>query len=328
MADALARARTWTRVPYLNVALFVATVLSTLRAGASQSSFRLPIVGGGALAQAVAQAGAMVAAGLPFAAALIGILLCHEMGHYLLARAYRVDSTLPFFIPVPIGPVGTFGAVIRIRSALPSKRATLDIGAAGPFAGFAVAVPLYAWGLAHSEVRAVGDAVLETTNTGALAMVRALVRYLSTHEAAPVSGYQHFGDSLVTWAVQRLVVGRLPPGTDVFLHPVAYAAWFGFFVTALNLIPIGQLDGGHVTYALLGRRGARAFSRIVSWGLLLAGLFLCWNWLLWWAVTRFLVGDGHPPALDEAPLGPGRRVFALASLLLFAATFIPVPISL
>src|SRR6266542_4411698 len=94
------------------------------------------------------------------------------MGHYLLARAYRVDSTLPFFIPVPVGPIGTFGAVIRIRSALPSRRATLDIGAAGPFAGFLVALPLLAWGIAHSEVRAVGDVVLERANTGAVAIVR------------------------------------------------------------------------------------------------------------------------------------------------------------
>jgi membrane-associated protease RseP (regulator of RpoE activity) len=323
MPQALARARTWTRIPYLNLVLFFATVLTTLVAGAQQSALRLPATGGG-LASVLAAAGAIAVAGLPFATALIGILLCHEMGHYLLARAHRVDSTLPFFIPVPVGPIGTFGAIIRIRSALPSRRATLDIGAAGPFAGFLVALPLLAWGIAHSEVRAVGDVVLERANTGAIAIVRGWLA--SDHPG--LSGMQSFGDSFVTWGVQRLVLGKLPPGTDVFLHPVAFAAWIGLFVTTLNLIPLGQLDGGHVTYALLGRRRARAFSRVVSWGLLLAGLFLCWNWLLWWGVTRFLVGYDHPPALEELPLDKGRQALALLALLLFAATFIPVPVSL
>jgi membrane-associated protease RseP (regulator of RpoE activity) len=214
--------------------------------------------------------------------------------------------------------------VIRIRSALPSRRATLDIGAAGPFAGFVVALPLLAWGIAHSEVRAAGDAVLETSNVGAVALVR---DWLSD-EHVLVTGVQAFGDSVVTWGAQRLVLGKLPPGTYVFPHPVAFAAWIGLFITTLNLIPLGQLDGGHVTYALLGRRRARTFSRLVSWGLLLAGLFLCWTWLLWWAVTRFLVGFGHSPALEDTPLDPGRRVLAVLALLLFAATFIPVPVSL
>ncbi len=316
-------ARTLPRIPILNVGLFVATVLTTMLAGASQTALRLP-AGAGGLGSALAGAGAIAVAGLPFAASLIGILLCHEMGHYLLARSHRVDSTLPFFIPVPVGPIGTFGAIIRIRSALPSRRATLDIGAAGPFAGLVVALPLLAWGIAHSEVRPVGDVVLERVNTGAIAIVRGWL----AGDHVVMSGVQSFGDSLLTWGVQRLVLGKLPPGTDVFLHPVAFAAWIGLFVTTLNLIPLGQLDGGHVTYALFGRRRARAFSRLVSWGLLLAGLFLCWNWLLWWAVTRFLVGYDHPPALEEAPLDPTRRALAVLALVLFAATFIPVPVSL
>ena len=324
MPAALARTRTWTRIPYLNLGLFLATVLTTLVAGASQSAMHLPAARGGGLASALAAAGAIALAGLPFATSLIGILLSHEMGHYLLARSHRVDSTLPFFIPMPLGPVGTFGAVIRIRSVLPSRRATLDIGAAGPFAGVLVALPLLAWGIAHSEVRAVGDAMLETSNLGAIALLRAWL----SNDHVLVTGMQAFGDSVVTWGVQRLVLGKLPPGTDVFLHPVAFAAWIGLFITTLNLIPLGQLDGGHVTYALLGRRRARAFSRLVSWGLLLAGLFLCWSWLLWWAVTRFLVGFSHPPALEETPLDPGRRALAVLALLLFAATFIPVPVSL
>jgi membrane-associated protease RseP (regulator of RpoE activity) len=325
MAEALARARTLQqRIPYLNVSLFLATIVTTLVAGAHGTPYRVD-AGTGLLAEVLGRAATIAVAGLPFATALIGILLCHEMGHYLLARAWRVDSTLPFFIPVPIGPVGTFGAVIRIRSQLPSRKATLDIGAAGPFAGFLVALPLLAWGLRHSEVHPVGDVVLETPRVGLYQLVHAWV----SGERAIVGGVQHFGDSFVTWAVQRLVVGPLPPGHDVFLHPVAFAAWIGLFVTTLNLIPIGQLDGGHVTYALFGRKGARLFSRAVSLGLLAAGVFLSWNWALWWVVTRFMVGYDHPPAIEEeAPLTPGRKVLAVLALLLFAGTFIPVPVSL
>ncbi len=312
------------RGPLTNVLLFAATWATTLVAGAQATSlFARP--GGGLLSRIAADPGAVALAGLPFAASIIGILLCHEMGHYLLARGYGVDSTLPFFIPMPVGPVGTFGAVIRIRSAMPSRRAVLDIGAAGPFAGFAVALPLLAWGIAHSEVRAMGDALLTPSNYGS---PFALARALLAGEPLQGSGVQLFGDSFVTWGVQRLILGKLAAGTDVILHPVAFAAWIGLFVTTLNLLPIGQLDGGHVTYALLGHRRARAFSRWSSRGLLACGLFLSWNWLLWWAVTRFLVGFGHPPAVVEQPLGPGRKAFAIASLLLFAATFIPVPVAM
>ncbi len=302
------------RFPYLNAALFAATAASTLWSGAQLGD--LPAAGG-PLAR-------VVLGGLPFAAAILGILVCHEMGHYLMGKAYGVDATLPFFIPVPFG-FGTFGAVIRIRSPMPSRRAVIDIGAAGPIAGFVVALPLLAWGLAHSDVRAVGEAAGAVSNVGSpWALVRALWRHEALHGGG---GLQLMGDSLVSWGMARLVVGRIPPGFDVFLHPVALAAWLGLFVTTLNLIPLGQLDGGHVTYALLGRDGARRLSRLVSLGLLGFGLFASWNWLLWWAITRYGVGLRHPPALEEEPLGPGRKALAAVSLLLFLATFIPVPVS-
>lgn len=316
MPGALASARP-RRVPVLNLVLFVATVATTLLAGASQAPF----------APGEVTLPRFLAAGLPFAASLIGILLCHEMGHYLMARAYGVDSTLPFFIPVPFGGIGTFGAVIRIRSAMPSRRAVLDIGAAGPIAGFLVALPLLVWGLAHSEVRAVGEAAMgAASNAGSpFALLKALVRREPIHAGAGT--IQLMGDSIVTWVAAKIAVGPLPPGYDVFLHPVAFAAWLGLFVTTLNLVPIGQLDGGHVLYALFGRRGAFAASRLVSAGLLLCGFFVSWNWLVWWLLTRIVVGLRHPPAVMEEPLSPGRRIVAVLSLLLFAVTFIPVPIS-
>jgi len=322
MVDALVRVAA--RIPYLNLALFFATVLTTLWAGAQ--AVDIPPASGSSLASVGAEALSVVIAGLPFAASLIAILLCHEMGHYLLARAYGVEATLPFFIPVPAGPVGTLGAIIRIRSRMPNRRAVVDIGAAGPLAGFAVALPLLAWGLAHSKVRQVGDAFGPSPlGMSAVAWLNARIKT----GAFPDAGRrQIYGESLITLAVRRLVLGPLPSGSEVVAHPVALAAWFGLFVTALNLFPVGQLDGGHVTYALFGRRGARLFSRCVSWGLLFCGLFLAFSWLLWWAVARFVVRVDHPPAADETPLGPGRKVLALVALLLFAATFIPVPVSL
>ncbi len=304
------------RFPVVNVVLFLATVGTTLLSGASME----PLPAAGLTWRSV------VLAGLPFSAALIGILLSHEMGHYLMARAYGVDSTLPFFIPGPPLPlgVGTFGAVIRIRSQMPSRRAVLDIGAAGPIAGFVVALPLLAWGLSHSAVRPIGDLAASSNTTSLYAIVRALLR------GQPIgggSGVQFMGDSAITWLMSRQLVGPVPPGYDVFLHPVAFAAWIGLLVTTLNLIPLGQLDGGHVGYALLGSRGAHGLSRLVSVGLFLCGVFFAWSWLVWWLLTRFIVGLRHPPAMMEEPLDPGRRLVALLSFAIFALTFIPVPIS-
>lgn len=282
------------RFPWVNAALFLATAATTLVAG-----------------------------GAAFSAAILGILLSHELGHYLMGRAHGVSSTLPYFVPGP-PPVGTFGAVIRIRSLMPSRRAVLDIGAAGPVAGFVAAVPLLAWGLLHSEIRPFPDPSF--VNTGSIVdMARALWRGEELRWSG--AGALYFGDSLVTWAVQRLTVGPLPPGHDVAAHPVAVAAIFGLLVTALNLFPLGQLDGGHVIYAWLGRERALAVSRAVSWTLLALGVLVSLNWLAWWLVTR-AVGLRHPPAVSEEPLDPPRRLLALASLALFAATFAPVPIRL
>jgi membrane-associated protease RseP (regulator of RpoE activity) len=318
-AESQAEARPRLRIPLLNVALFLATIATTLEAGASL----FPSAAAGTPWQAVAS-------GIPYTAALLSILLCHEMGHYVAARAYGVDSTLPFFIPIPYVGIGTLGAVIRIRSAMPSRRAVLDIGAAGPIAGFVVAVPLLLWGMAHSQVIFVGSA--QGGHTESLldlvqALWQALSAWLHGTPGSPAGLVRiDLGDSLLTWGAARLVKGPIPAGHELVLHPVATAAWFGLFVTTLNLIPIGQLDGGHVTYALLGQRWAQLLSRFVAVALLLLGLFLSVNWFFWWLLTRFLVGSRHPPALDEAPLDWSRRVLALAALVLLAITFVPVPL--
>jgi membrane-associated protease RseP (regulator of RpoE activity) len=300
----------WRRWPWLNLGLFLATVATTLVAGAGLAG---PEVAPEPLA--------IARAGWPYAAALIAILGAHEMGHFLLARWHRVDATWPYFIPVPFG-VGTFGAVMRMRSIPRSRRAVLDIGVAGPLAGLAVALPLLVWGLAHSTVIAT-DGLTRTSLDSPWLLFQAWRE--GRLPGAGGGAMQWMGDSLVTWGAQRLVWGELPAGQDLALHPVAFAAWLGLLVTTLNLVPIGQLDGGHLTYALLGRERAARLSRLVSWALLGCGLLLSWNWLVWWFLTRAVVGVHHPPAWDEQPLDPRRAAIAVVGLVLFLLTFVPVP---
>lgn len=247
--------------------------------------------------------------GLPFAGTLLTILLFHEFGHYLFARRHRVEASLPFFIPIPFFFIGTMGAVIGMTPRIRSRNQLLDIGAAGPLAGLAVALPALVWGLAHSPV-----------------------------EALPETGsYTQEGVSLLYFAAKRLVHGEIPAGMDVMLHPVAFAAWVGLFMTALNLLPIGQLDGGHITFALLSRRHA-LISRLMHGALFLSLpiLFLLQlgaapSWpvfgLLIWVLMRDF-GPRHPPVMDEAvPLSPGRAAIAVLCLALFVLLIPPVPLA-
>lgn len=311
------------RFPTLQVVLFATTVLTTVTVGIALSPQAEGL--GSASGDLMALLPGALVEGLRFSAALLGILLVHELGHLVTARRHGVDATWPYFIPAPFG-VGTLGAVIRIRSPIPTRRAALDIGASGPLAGFAVAIPILLWGLAHSEVQAgVGGA--QPFAPAPAAMLWRLVHGLPA--LPPESAMLFFGDSLALQFAQRLVFGDLPAGTEVLIHPVGFAAWVGLLVTTLNLIPVGQLDGGHVAYALLGRRGARTVARVASWALLAAGLFLSWSWLVWWALTRFAVGLGHPPTVVQEPRLDGtRRLVALASLAVLVLTFVPVPVSL
>jgi len=267
----------------------------------------------------------LLRSGAPYSASLMAILLCHEFGHYFAARLHGVDASLPFFIPLPLPPFGTMGALIRIRSRLPSFRAVLDIGAAGPIAGFVGAVPLLVWGTAHSQVvHGVPAHGSHPAWQSAFTLLTALVHH-SFRPLADPGQTTIFGDSLLTWAVVRLFHGPLPAGSDILLHPVAFAGWVGCLVTAMNLTPIGQLDGGHIVYALFGKWGNLA-SRLFSHALLGVGLFASWNWLVWWAVVRLLVGVGHPKPVELGPIDGRRKAVALVSLVILVLTFVPRPV--
>jgi membrane-associated protease RseP (regulator of RpoE activity) len=228
---------------------------------------------------------------------LISILMAHEMGHYLACRYYQVDATLPYFLPFPaISLAGTLGAFIRIRGPIPHRRALFDIGIAGPLAGFVLCVPVLVLG----------------------------VREASVLPLDPEAGGIFLGEPLFFKGVVWLLKGATPDNMTLTLGPLGLAAWFGLFVTALNLIPIGQLDGGHVTYALF-REQAALVSRIGSW-VCVALIYFGPNWIIWSLLLR-LLGRRHPPTLDDAaPLGRARVVIGAVGLIVFIGCFVPNPI--
>lgn len=261
--------------------------------------------------------------GLPYSLSIMSILLTHEMGHYVLARRHGVHASLPYFIPIPLPPVGTMGAVIRMEGRVESRNALTDIGASGPLAGLIVAIPVLLYGLHLSEVR-------------------------------PISGGFLEGGSLLYHGAKLLMKGQLLPGggLDVFLDPVAWAGWVGLLVTMLNLMPIGQLDGGHIAFAYFGARHNRSSAWLHRGLLLLAvggsaftvwelsgkvglerALALGWSaglsWLIWWILLRFMKrasgGEYHPP-VGEGTLSSGRRGLCVAMLVLFFFLLVPIPL--
>jgi membrane-associated protease RseP (regulator of RpoE activity) len=254
---------------------------------------------------------------------LLGILLVHELGHYVASRIHRVPASPPYFLPLPfVSLFGTLGALITMNDRIRSRKALLDIGAAGPIAGMIVAIPVLCIGLS-----------------------------MSTVQPRSLPPYTQEGQSILYWLLKRAVLGPIPADHDVFLHPMAFAGWGGFFLTMINLLPWGQLDGGHIAYALLGERQ----HRIATWvrrGLLLAftynlyalvlpvvlhrsqqGLGMAIGnsmfWLVWYGITGAMArfaGADHPP-FEPAPLDLGRKLIAVACLVLFVLLFLPTPLA-
>ena len=289
--SAVSARRSEVSVFYLPLGLFVVTVFTTLWAGAYQVNTESV---SGAWDLLVRYPGSLLN-GWPFAATLLGILVTHEFGHFYLSRLHRVPASLPLFIPGPPQFIGTFGAVIQMRSPIMNRRALFDIGVAGPIAGFIVALPALIIGLSHSTVE----------------------------PRMGLYGLQ-LGEPLLLQFFAWIMFGPIPDTYDIVLHPIAFAAWFGFFITALNLIPIGQLDGGHVAYALFGPR-QRTLALTTIPVLLVLGL---WGWPGWilWAVLAGLVGISHPPVIDQGTeLGRGRLWVGWGSLAIFLVSFSPVP---
>jgi len=239
--------------------------------------------------------------GLWYSASILAILGAHEFGHYFACRYYGVDASLPYFLPAPLPLTGTLGAFIRIRQVIPTKRELFDIGIAGPIAGFVVAVPVLLLGMSLSRVTAL---------------------------PADTRGFVELGEPLLFRGAAWLFWGTPPEGYSINMHPMAFAAWFGLLATALNLFPIGQLDGGHISYAVLGRK-----STVVTLGTLagLIGLtFVSTSWLVWTVLTVVMLlafGPRHPRTFDEEiPLDRGRLWLAGFALIMFILCFTPAPI--
>lgn len=240
---------------------------------------------------------ATLLAGLPFSITLLAILLAHEMGHYVACRFYRIDASLPYFLPAPT-LIGTFGAFIRIRAPIYSRRQLFDIGIAGPLAGFALIIPALGIGLANSKISA----------------------------GIAAQGDLQFGTPALLWAAARIVFGDVALG-DLYLHPVARAAWVGLLATALNLLPIGQLDGGHILYSLWSAKH-KLLSRVFALVLAVVGLAFGWFGWIAWAGFFFFVGLRHPPIVDETPVGEGRLRLAVLAAVILVVSFTPVPVLL
>jgi len=274
---------------YRAILLFALTVLSMLFAGAPPQAadlhwlLRHPL------------------SGLPFAAGLLGILVTHELAHYFMARRLGVAASLPYFIPMPLSPFGTMGAIIRTRAPMRNRRQMLAIGAAGPLAGLAVAVPVLILGLMRSQVQPIP-------------MQEGLVME---------------GNSLLYAALKFLVFGQFLPrnGYDVFLHPLAFAGWAGLLVTMLNLIPAGQLDGGHIAYALFGKN-ARWLNRLAVIATMALGVVYGYSGWLIWAAILLLLGQRNAVPLDDiTPLTPRQQLLAVGMLVIFVLLFTPVPLT-
>ena len=285
---------------WLHVLLFALTIASTTLVGANQYlSFLDDFRRTAGLPMPFAS---LLVRGLWYSGTILAILGCHELGHYFACRYYDVDASLPFFIPVPFLLTGTMGAFIRIREQIPSKRMLFDIGIAGPIAGFVVAVPALFIGLAMSHVARL---------------------------PADQGGMLELGEPLLFKFASWLIWGTQPAGFSLNMHPMAFAAWFGMLATALNLFPIGQLDGGHVSYSVLGPRWSTyvTFTMVaVAFGLSV----FAYSWVVWTGMLvmmLFLFGPRHPRVFDEEmPLGRGRLLLAVFAVVMFVLCFTPAPI--
>ena len=267
----------------LAIVLFAATLVTTMWAGALHQGVNLW------------QDPTRFAVGLPYSLALMAILLVHELGHYVAGRLHGIKVTLPYFIPIPMG-LGTFGAFIQIRGAIPDRRKLFDVGAAGPLAGLVIALPALYFGLKGASVASSGTGVSLSSSV------------------------------ILTWLYSLSNTGPVNPEHLVLLSPLGFAGWLGLLVTALNLIPVGQLDGGHIAYALLGRRHAETLGWVAFFLLLTLGIFYWSGWLTWAILIFFLAGVKHEPALNElTALGWRRRLVGAFAFVLLFLIMAPVP---
>jgi membrane-associated protease RseP (regulator of RpoE activity) len=298
-----------------NLILFALTVFSVMLAGVAVPA-ELCNDSTGALLYMFKN----ILTGWPFALSMLGILLTHELGHYFISRHHKTPATLPYFIPFPLSPLGTLGAAILMRGTPKNKRVLFDIGVAGPLAGLIVALPVLFFGLSLSTVKPIALSACGVSLEGN-SLLYLFAKYVTFGQLLPAPVEPQ---GILYW-LKYFFTGQPIPvgGLDVFIHPVAFAGWVGILVTALNLIPAGTLDGGHVVYALFGDKAKKAFPFIIGL-LVVLGIFWSGWWL--WAVLLFWLGRVNAEPLDQiTTLDPTRRLVALAIIIIFVLVFMPVP---
>jgi len=295
--------RRWFNSPVFHGLLFLLTVLTTLNVGAHIAlnykrnfpAFDWDI--SWAFFTHILHNPTMLKLGIPFSLTLLAILLAHEMGHYFTCRYYGIQASYPYFIPAPT-LIGTLGAFIRIRTPTTTRRALFDVGISGPLAGFMVAIPALVMAILNSKAEALVN----------------------------LSGTIRLGNPLSVILLSKILRPGLNPA-NISLHPIGCAAWVGLFATALNLLPVGQLDGGHILYAVLGERH-RTVSRVLFLALVPLGAF-CWAGWMVWAVILLAVGLRHPVVMiPSEPLDKARKALVLVAGLIFLLTFVPTPFSI
>jgi Zn-dependent protease len=311
--------------PWINVLLFIITGISVVFAG-TLFEYQGPLSTN--LSEVLPHLLPTLYRGMAFAASLLAILLAHEFGHYLAARYHGSAVTLPYFIPFPFSPFGTMGAFIQLKEPPKNKRILLDIGLAGPLAGLVIAIPLLFLGLYLSQIDRLplflpqGQSISLEGNS----LLYLMMKFIVFGEWLP-SPSSFAGLNPIIYWLRYFFTGQPVPfgATDVLLHPVAWAGWAGLLITALNLIPAGQLDGGHLLYALFGKR-----SRVVLPFILVALIILGTVWSGWWlwAFLIFLLGRAHAEPLDQiTPLDSKRKALAIFGLVVFVLVFTPIPLS-
>jgi membrane-associated protease RseP (regulator of RpoE activity) len=302
-----------------NVLFFFLTVISVTFTGAIFSTGAIPITPIGWLN--------LMVSGLPFAIALMTILVCHEFGHYLVGRYHKTAVTMPFFIPLPypLSFLGTMGAFIQMKEPPKNKRILLDIGIAGPLAGLIIAIPILLYGLYLSPV----DKIPFQLPLGQIfegnSIIYLLLKFIAKGQLLPQPSTFAGLNPIIYWIRYFFTGAPLPAGgLDVTLNPIAWAGWIGLLVTSLNLIPVSPLDGGHIMYVLLGKRTSRLFPFILI-ALVLLGFV--WNGWWLWAVLIFFLGRFRVEALDEiTPLDPKHQALAVLGVIIFILVFMPVPL--
>ncbi len=309
---------------WINLGLFILTILSVLLTGAMYG-LNNPF-SDNPLQTAIN----IFSSGWPFAVSIIAILGAHESGHYLMGRKYGIQVSLPYFIPFPGTPLGTLGAFINMKEIPRNRRQLLDIGLAGPLAGLIVAIPVLFIGLGLSSLDAISATIPEGQylQMEGNSLIYLLMKYLTFGKLLPEPATFGAGGPVIYWIKYFFTGSPFPAGgMDVMLHSVAWAGWAGLMVTALNLIPAGQLDGGHVVYVLLGKERTMKLRPIIL--LILVALGFFWSgWWLWAAIIYFL-GRFHAEPLDQiTELDSRRKWLAALAILIFLLVFTPVPLSI